>query len=49
MKITLYNTCPDEFEKKLKKIRKDLLPEQKAGKIITELVTPLSDSVKNNG
>ena len=24
MKITLYNTCPDKFNKKLKKIRKDL-------------------------
>ena len=36
MKIQLYNTCPEEFKKKLKKIRKDLLPEQKDGKIIKE-------------
>ena len=36
MKITLYNTCPDEFKKKLKKIRRDLLTDH--SKTITEKV-----------
>jgi hypothetical protein len=41
MQITLYNTCPIEYEKKLKEIHREIInPAIKAGKIVDIKETP---------